>query len=73
MTKQRKTRRTIGIDEKIQLAKDAVARAKARYDKTVSLLKRLLDKRDEKRKEELMKAIDSSDRTYEEILRFIRS
>lgn len=73
MTKQRKTRRTIGIDEKIQLAKDAVARAKARYNRTVSLLKNLLDKRDEKRKEELMKAIDSSDRTYEEILRFIRS
>lgn len=73
MTKQRKTRRTIGIDEKIRIAKDAVTRARARYDKTVSLLKYLLDKRDEMRKEELMKAIGSSDRTYEEILRFIRS
>ncbi len=71
MTKQRKTRRTIGIDTKIQAARDTMA--KARYDKAVETLKSLLDKRDEMRKEELMKAIAASDRTYEEILRFIRS
>jgi len=73
MTKQRKTRRSVGIDEKIQTAKETVSRAKSRYEKAVSLLKALLDKRDEMRKEELIKAIDSSDRTYEEVLRFIRS
>ena len=73
MTKQRRTRRSIGIDEKIQIAKDAVARAKSRYDKALTLLKALLDKRDDMRKVELMKAIDSSDRTYEEVLKFIRS
>ena len=73
MTKQRKTRRSIGIDEKIQIARDTVARAKSRYDKALTLLKALLDKRDEMRKIELIKAIDSSDRTCEEVLRFIRS
>ena len=73
MTKQRKTRRTIGIDTRIQAARDTMAKAKARYDKAVETLKSLLDKRDEMRKEELMKAIAASDRTYEEILRFIRS
>ena len=73
MTKQRKTRRSIGIDRKIQIARDAVARAKSRYDKALTQLKALLDKRDEMRKIELIKAIDSSDRTYEEVLRFIRS
>lgn len=50
-----------------------MARAKSRYDKALTLLKSLLDKRDEMRKVELMKAIDSSDRTYEEVLKFIRS
>lgn len=73
MTKQRKTRRTIGIDTKIQAARDSVAKAKTRYDKALETLKSLLDKRDEMRKEELMKAIADSDRTYEEILRFIKS
>jgi hypothetical protein len=73
MTRQRKTRRTIGIDTKIQAARDSVAKAKARYDKAVETLKALLDKRDEMRKVELMNAIADSDRTYEEILRFIKS
>lgn len=73
MTKQRKTRRTIAIDTKIQAARDAAARAKARYDKAVDTLKSLLDRRDEMRKKELMQAIQDSERTYEEILRFIRS
>lgn len=73
MTKQRKSRRTIGIEEKIQSARESVSRAKVRYEKATALLKSLLDRRDEMRKEELMKAIGSSDRTFEEILRFIRS
>ena len=50
-----------------------MAKAKARYDKAVETLKALLDKRDEMRKVELMNAIADSDRTYEEILRFIKS
>ena len=47
MTRQRKTRRTIGIDARIQAARDAVARAKARHEKAVEALKSLLDRRDE--------------------------
>ena len=73
MMRQRKTRRHIGIDEKIQSARDAVARTKLRYDKSVAMLKTLLNKRDKMRKEELIKAIDNSDRTYDEIIRFIKS
>ena len=73
MTRQRKARRTIGIDARIQAARDAVARAKARHEKAVEALRPLLDRRDEMRKRELMQAIAASDRTYEEILRFIKS
>ena len=73
MTKQRKIRRTIGIDARIQAARDAVARAKARHEKAVEALKSLLDRRDEMRKREVMQAIADSDRTYEKILRFIKS
>ena len=73
MMKPKRTRRSVSIDEKIQSAREVIARTKARYDKEVSFLKFLLDKRNEIRKNELMKAIEKSDRTYEEILRFIRS
>ncbi len=60
-------------DARIQAARNAVARAEARYEKAVDALKSLLDRRDEMRKRELMQAIADSDRTYEEILRFIKS
>ena len=73
MMKPKRTRRSVSIDEKIQSVREVSARTKARYDKEVSFLKFLLDKRNEIRKNELMKAIEKSDRTYEEILRFIRS
>ena len=73
MTRQRKTRRTIGIDARIQAARDAVARAKARHEKAVEALKSLLDRRDERREREWMQAIAGRERTYEEILRFIKS
>lgn len=55
------------------LAREAVAWTKARHEKAVEALKPLLDRRDEMRKRELMQAIADSDRTYEEILRFIKS
>lgn len=50
-----------------------MAGTKARHEKAVEALKPLLDRRDEMRKRELMQAIADSDRTYEEILRFIKS
>ena len=50
-----------------------MAGTKARHEKAVEALKSLLDRRDEMRKRELMQAIADSDRTYEEILRFIKS
>lgn len=72
MTKTRKTRRNISIDEKIKAAQDAVARLKARHDKAVAHLETLMIKREEVRAKELMAAMASSERSYEEVLRFIK-
>lgn len=72
MTKTRRTRRTISIDEKIKTAQDAVARLKARYDKAVAHLETLMIKREEVRAKELMAAMASSEHSYEEVLRFIK-
>lgn len=72
MAKVKRTRRTIAIDVKIKAAQDAVVRQKARYDKAVSCLETLLKKREEIRTRVMMAAIASSDRSYEEVLKFIK-
>lgn len=72
MMKQ-KTKNIIKIDEKIKKAKEVVAKAKIRYDKSLSCLKELLDKREEIRQKEIMNAIANSKRSYDEILKFIKS
>ncbi|WP_407443789.1 hypothetical protein [Fibrobacter sp.] len=60
------------IDSKIEVAKLLLEKARQRYDRASSNLKNLMDLRDEQRKRELLEAIGKSDRTYEEILNFIR-
>jgi len=72
MAKAKRARRTIAIDTKIRAAQDDVARQKARYDKAVARLETLMVKREEIRTKELMIAIASSDRSYEDVLRFIK-
>lgn len=72
MAKAKRARRTIAIDVKIRAAQDAVARQKARYDKAVARLETLMAKREEIRTKELMIAIAASDRSYEDVLRFIK-
>jgi|LSQX01.1.fsa_nt_gb uncharacterized coiled-coil DUF342 family protein len=65
-------RRTIiSIDEKIEKAKASVERLKAKYDAAVDELNNLMAKRDELKKEELITAIISSNKSYDEILNFI--
>lgn len=48
-----------------------VARAKAKYDTEVAKLKDLYTKKDEIKKKELLKAVESSEKTYEEIIAFL--
>ena len=66
-------RRTISIDEKIEKAKASVERSKAKYDAAVDELENMMAKRDELKKEELIAAIMSSAKSYDEILKFIKT
>ena len=60
------------LNEKIAKAQALVSKRKKLYDDAVALLSDLLDKRDALRRDELVKAILKSGRTYEEVLEFYR-
>ncbi len=62
----------VSIDEMIKLQEEAVTKAKAKYDAEVGKLKDLLAKRDELKKKELLSAVEKSNKTYEEIMRFLQ-
>ena len=61
------------LDAKIEKAQAQVSKTKKQYDAAVAALSDLLDKRDALRRDELMKAIMKSDRTYEEVLAFLNA
>ena len=66
-------RRSISIDEKIEQQKKVVFQLKDRYDAALAELDRLQQKRNELRNKELLKAIESSDRTYDENIAFLKN
>ena len=70
--KTRRTRTVKTTESKIEIAKQLLEKAKLRYEKAAANLKMLMDRRDEERKREIFDAIGKSNRTYEEILNFIR-
>lgn len=59
------------LDAKIEKAQAQVSKTKKQYDAAVAALSDLLDKRDALRRDELVKAIMKSDRTYEEVPEFL--
>ena len=61
------------LENKIEKAQVQVSRTKKQYDEAVSKLSDLLDKRDALRRDELVKAIMKSDKTYDEIMAFLSS
>lgn len=61
------------VEAKIEKAQEAVSKKKKEYDEVIAVLSDLLDKRDALRRDELVKAIMKSDRTYEEVLEFLES
>lgn len=61
------------LEKKIEKAQEEVVKTKKAYDKATKALKDLLDKRDAIRRDELITAIGKSDRTYEEILQFLKT
>lgn len=66
-----RTRRTITLDEKIEKAQAAVFQAKDKYDAAVEELNKLQKKKQELQKQEILKAIDASPLSYDEILKFL--
>ena len=61
------------LEAKIKKAQAQVSKTKKQYDAAVAALSDLLDKRDALRRDELVKAIMKSDRTYEEVLAFLNA
>ena len=70
MARPRKDGNT-NIEDQITKQEDAVAKAKAKYDAEVVKLKDLYAKKDEIKKKELLKAVENSKRSYEEIMEFL--
>lgn len=66
-------RRKIPIDEKIERQKEVVSKVKDRYDAALDEPERLMHKRDELRKKELMDAFVKSSRRYDEIMDFLKN
>lgn len=60
------------LDQKIELAKQKVIKTKAAHEKAVDELQVLLDKKKALQTQDLMKAISESDKTFEEIMQFIK-
>ena len=64
-------RRSIPIEEKIESQKELVSKAKDRYEAELDKLEKLMRKRDELRSKELMEAFANSERSFEEVMRFL--
>ena len=60
-------------ETKIEKAQQQASRAKKQYDDALAKLSDPLDKRDALRRDELVKAILKSDKSYEEVLEFLDS
>jgi hypothetical protein len=73
MRKMARTRKTISIDEKIAQAKEIFEKAKARYDTAAKDLEELQAKQRSIKRNELIKAVEKSGKTYAEILAFLES
>ena len=68
-----RARKAITLDEKIEKAQDAVEKTKDRYDAAVQELRALLEKKDAQRKQELLKAVENSSRSFDEIVAFLKA
>ena len=64
-------RKRITIDEKIELQKAVVSKAKDKYDAELDKLNSLMQKREESRRKDLLDAFMKSSKTYDEIMTFL--
>ena len=68
-----RTKSDASLDEQIEKAQERLAKAKAQYDSAAAELRKLLEERDARRQKLLMAAIAKSDKSFEDILRFLES
>lgn len=64
-------RRSIPIEEKVEIQKEQVSKTKDRYEAELAKLEKLMRKRDELHSKELMDAFTNSERSFEELMRFL--
>ena len=64
-------RKPIDIDVKIERQQEIVAKAKAKYEEAQAELDKLLEKKDSQKKEDLVKAIENSNYTYDQIMEYL--
>ena len=60
------------LDERIEEQEQVVSKAREHYESEVNKLEQLMNKRDELQKKELMKAIEDSNRSFDEIMQFLQ-
>ena len=72
MARGRRKVNTDTLDAKIEQQKAALEKAKAKYEAEKEKLAELIKLRNGMRKEELMEAVIKSDRSYAEIMAFIK-
>ena len=73
MARGRRKAGTDTLDTKIEQQKAALEKAKVKYEAEKEKLAELIKLRNEMRKDELMEAVIKSDRSYAEIMAFIKS
>ena len=61
------------LEAKIEKAEQTVIRTKKTYDTATEELRKLLDKRDAIKRDEILAAVVKSNKSYDEILRFLES
>jgi len=61
------------LEAKIEKAQQQVSKTKKQHEQALAMLSDLLDKRDAIRRDELVKAIMKSDKTYEQVLDFLNT
>ena len=66
-------RRSISLDEKIERAEAVVLAAKAKYEKALDELEKLVTKRKQLEDKRILEAYHESDKTADEIVAFLRS
>ena len=65
-------RRIVTLEEKIEKAQAEVAETKAKYDKAVDTLEKLLTKRQERDNKQLLEAFSESEKTLAEVIEFLQ-